>query len=216
MTTDPVGLAGLVLPVESPGVAIGRVNTGELVTFRMFRERPHKVALVGGLWPLRVVVFRALGTGARVVVRTYRPNDWQRFGRWAVGGNDRLALLTQTQKLNVPGVAGSPVLVVHDMGRWVDPAFEQLGRWQTLLSVVPDLSGGTEVLAETDAMLAQRVSGPEAQEIQLAYRLDDETAHTLCQLTDDMLGVLGDGQDQVVWTVPSGVEQRAFGEPHRQ
>ncbi|WP_306215723.1 type VII secretion protein EccE [Actinoplanes sp. RD1] len=69
----------MTVPVGSAGLMVGRNRHGEPVVARLFRSRPTRVLLIGGVREAQLVTMRALGMGARVVVRTDRPAAWEQF-----------------------------------------------------------------------------------------------------------------------------------------
>ncbi len=110
-------LRQLAAPRMASGVLLGSDSDKASVVLRLFRPEVTRVAMVGGLWPARLLIFRALALGARVVVFTYRPEAWNGFGRVTTGRDDRVAVLPVERPVVVAASPASPALHVYDLGR---------------------------------------------------------------------------------------------------
>jgi hypothetical protein len=172
-----------------------------------------RLALLGGVWAARILVFRCLALGARVVVHTSRRADWHGMGRWAVGREDRLTVLGNTQPVMVAATATSPVLTVHD---YPAPSPASPAPWRAELTVLGRLDAtGFAALEQADLVLAQRLTADEARTAQTVRRYPDSTVDMLQRLGDDMLAITGDGPDTYFWMLPTPTELDSFGAPVR-
>jgi ESX secretion system protein EccE len=197
------GATRIALPGTSGGVLLGYDGGSRPVQVPLFRAEPTRAVLVGGLWAARLVVFRALATGARVVASTRAPKEWQGFGRWATGRDDRLAMVPADRPVTVAADAATPALLLSDAGRPIP------GPWRTQLTVLPQLTPAG--LPPADLVLLQRLAGPE---VPVAAALGLPAAH-LAALHPDMLAVLDGRSDRYLWLRPTEIELRQFGAPRR-
>lgn len=198
------------------GVVLGRDDAGAPVIVRLLRPEPTRVALVGGWWSARLIAFRMLGVGARVVVRTTAPNMWAGLGE-AAGAADRVQLIAPGSAVELVGGAGNgPVLQVDDVGLGGAPDRPNLGPWRTQLTLLPQLtSHGAQVLAEAQLVMVQRLGQPDAELATGVLRLPEQTAGLLQQMHDDMVAIVGGGADRYAWFAPSVVERQVLGPPRR-
>jgi len=203
------------MPIASAGLLIGRANGGAPVALRFFRPEPTRVAAIGGWWLGRLLVFRSLALGARVVVRTSAVDQWQGLSEWATGRPDRLAVVAGNAPLTLPPASQTqPVLHVLDRvpaGNLVPDL-----PWHTRLSLIHQLSQpAPSELHESDLRLVQRLTGPEVAVAESQLRISAQTAGLLPVLNADMLAVLGAGPDTCVWLTPTAGEQQCLGAPRR-
>jgi type VII secretion protein EccE len=203
----PVGPIPAAAAVGSTGLLLGRDAEGVPVALRLFRPVATRVTAVGGWWLPRLLAFRALGTGARVVVRTPAPDRWTGLGepgRYFVGAADRAVTMA--------GTAHSPVLLIDDVG--ADPL--PPAAWQTALTVRPTLEPEDRAsLVAADALLLQRLDPGEAAVAGGMLDLTDETTRLVQAMAEDMVAVVGGGADRYVWTAPTGVELSLLGAARR-
>jgi hypothetical protein len=206
----------LEFPVDAAGVLLGIDVENAPVAARLFREQSTRLTLIGGLWITRVVLFRALAVGARIVIQTGRPEAWRDWGRWATGEPDRVQVVQAAQAAMVGGSAAAPGLVVNDTGGSPRPSAPGLGMWQTQLTVLPELSAyGFGAVGESDLVMMQRLSTAEASAARAVLRLTPETAGLMQAMRDDMLALLGGGADRYLWMNATQIETDAFGRPRR-
>lgn len=198
------------------GVLLGHDRNRVPVTIRMFREEMTRVALVGGLWAARLLAFRALSLGARIVVVTSDPGSWRGFGRWAVGRDDRLAVLEREQALHVAASAGRPAMLVYDVGLSGPASPPPPGPWQAQVTVLRQLTAyGFPVLQAANLMMLQRLTPAETDSATSLLRLTGETLSLLQAMRPDMLALLGGGADRYLWLSPTVVERQSLGAPVR-
>ncbi|MCA1006235.1 type VII secretion protein EccE [Rhodococcus hoagii] len=89
--TSPDLLDGLHLPVAGCGQLVGSDARGHAVTTRLSGPGVRDVLVGGELYLAQQVVFRAVGTGARVLVHTDRPHAWTTLVE-AIGAPSRLRI----------------------------------------------------------------------------------------------------------------------------
>ncbi|GIG57034.1 hypothetical protein Lfu02_14060 [Longispora fulva] len=201
------------VPVAGAGLLLGNDRNRAPVSIRMFRPEPTRVSLVGDQpWSTKLLVFRALALGARVVVFTHTPGPWQALAQWATGHNDRLAVLPTAQPVEVQGTAQTPALLVYELGDAGTVVPPSLGPWQTQLTVLPQLSvRGFPAVQASNLVMMSRLSGTEAQAITSILRLDPRSAGWLERLHGDMLALVGGGADRYVWVTPTNLERQHLG-----
>ncbi len=204
------------VPGMTSGVMLGHDGNKAPVLIRMFRDEPTRVSLVGGLWAARVAVFRALAMGARVVVFTAQPAEWQGFGRWATGRDDRVAVMSGERPVTVGATATAPALLLYDVGLSGASRPPALGPWQTQLTVLRTLTAyGFPPVQASNMVLLQRLASSEAHAAASVLKLTAESVSLLQVLRDDMLAALGGQADRYLWLNPTQIESQQFGAPHR-
>ncbi|SNS18095.1 type VII secretion protein EccE [Actinoplanes regularis] len=113
----------LVLPTGRAGVVVGRDRHGRPLQVRLFRPEPTQVMLVGGLQCAQLLAFRALAVGARVLVRTRRPQEWVPFARGTAAASDSILLAPPGHSVEMPpGAPLRPLLTVLDLRRAAGPS----------------------------------------------------------------------------------------------
>jgi len=198
------------------GMLLGHDRDRKPVQVRLFRAEPTRLAAVGGLWLARVLVFRALGLGSRVVIFTGRPEQWNGFGEWATGRSDRVAVLPAERPVAVTATARTPVLLVYDVGLLGAANRPALAPWQTQLTVLSQLTAyGFPAIQESHLVAMQRLSDDEARSVSSVMRLTPSTTQLLTALRDDMIALVGGGADRYVWVNATAIERNQFGAPHR-
>ncbi|SFB40555.1 hypothetical protein SAMN05216266_11087 [Amycolatopsis marina] len=206
----------LQLTATSFGVALGRDQSGAPVPVTLFRPRPVRAVVLGDLWAAQLVAFRALGFGARVVVLTARPAQWQHLGQWATGRGDRVAVVEPGTPVDSVASPDAPVLRVADLAPGQQPQSADLSGWQTELSVIRGLAPDTMALVhEADLLLAQRLAAQEVATLAAWRGLEQHACHAVQMLHDDMLAVLSGTEVGYVWTDPTSTEISALGRPGR-
>jgi hypothetical protein len=195
------------------GLVLGRDNAGELVVVRAFRPEPTHIALVGGAWVARLLVFRTLALGASVVVSTTTPEQWRGLGQ--IAGHPYDFRVAGPAEPVVKDRAG-PLLQVVDVAAAGAGAGPPVTEGQTRLTVLPKLSPwAVEQLAAAHLLLLQRLDAAEVGALQAWWRLGGATGDLLQRLDDDMLAVVGGQADRYTWLTPTSIEQRLFGPPRR-
>ena len=197
------------------GLLLGHDREHRPVTVRLFREEATRIALVGGLWAARMLAFRALCLGSRIVVFTSTPAFWQGFGRWATGRDDRVAVMGREQPVAVAASAGQPTLLIYDVGL-SGPVAAPVGPWQAQVTVLRQLTAyGLPVLQAANLVMMQRLTPAESTPAASLLRLTGQTLSLLQLLQPDMLALLGGGADRYLWLAPTGVERQHLGAPSR-
>jgi hypothetical protein len=216
----PESVAAVAIPVTSAGLVLGRDQQRSLVVVRLFRPQPTMVALVGGWWAARLVAARALAVGARVVVRTVSPGQWQGFGEAMTGRSDRVDVFSGEGAAPPAADVAQPVLEIVDVGPAGPQTRPELGAWQSRLTLLPELTdAGVRPVEEADLAIVQRLTEPEARTAIRAMRLAPEAAGHLQMLADDMLAIVGGSTDRqadrYLWVVQTPTEQAHLGPPRR-
>lgn len=214
---DVKTLAAFRVPTGPAGLVIGRTSNNSPAVLRFFRPEQIRVAVVGGWWLGRLLVFRALALGARVLVYTPRPDQWQGLSEWATARPDRLAVVAPNRPLAVPpGSQIQPILQIWDGGAPPDKTLPPAQPWHTRLSLIHNLTdpAGRE-LVESDLRILQTLSAPEAAVAQSRLQLSTQTAGMLQTLRPDMLALFGGGPDTFVWLAPTSSEMQRLGPPRR-
>jgi type VII secretion protein EccE len=205
------------LPISPAGLMIGRNQGGGAVLIRLFRPEPTRALLVGGLPGAQLLAFRAMATGARVLVRTTRPHAWEPFARGAAVPGEAITILPPGRPFDAPaGSVRHPTLTVLDTG--AAPGGPEPARdagWQTTL-VVRDEFGAPDVphATEADLVILQRLTPAEATLLGGTLGLG-ETASYFPRMRTDMVAVIN--RRAVRWAVFSQtpIEQGLIGEPVR-
>jgi hypothetical protein len=197
------------LPGRLHRLRIGSDRDHRPVPIRLFRTEPTKVTLVGAVWTAQMVAFRALATGARVVVVTADPGAWNGLGPWATGRHDRVAVLPGEAPLAVSGSAQQPILLVYDLGLVGPTAPPELGPWQTQITVLRELrTAGVPALHGVDLVVLKRLSAAEAMLSAGPLRLSAQSVQLLQRLEDEMVALLGGGADRYVWLRLTEIERQ--------
>ncbi|WP_432835378.1 hypothetical protein [Dactylosporangium sp. CA-092794] len=198
------------------GLMLGVDYQRQPVPIRFFRPEPTRVTLVGGLWAQRILVFRALALGARVIVMTGDPRPWQGLGEWATGMNDRLVLWNDPRPPSAPASARQPLLIVTDVSQVGFGARPELRPWQTQVTVVRRLGAEhAHTLQGCNLVMLQQLSRPEAAVAGSALNLTESGAGLLQEMSPDMLALMGSGANRYVWLSPTTVERQYHGPPQR-
>ncbi|MGV8875704.1 MAG: type VII secretion protein EccE [Rhodococcus sp. (in: high G+C Gram-positive bacteria)] len=96
-TLDVTTLNELLLPVSGCGQLLGSDPGGHGVAVRLFGPGLARVRIAGELYLAQQILFRAIATGARVLVRTDRPHAWRSLLD-AIGAPDRLSVDANTNR----------------------------------------------------------------------------------------------------------------------
>jgi hypothetical protein len=173
------------------GLVLGVDRRDEPVCIRMFRREPTHAVLVGGLRCAHLVVFRALATGAQVIVQTGRPQAWERFVRGVSGPGDALFLVGPNRPADLgPATALRPQLVVVDTGTPGAGVPVAESPWRTSLLVFDEVGAAdADDLYRADLALLQPLRASEAALVGSALGLGG-TAQWLTRIRSDMLGVV--------------------------
>ncbi|MDQ7906563.1 hypothetical protein RB614_18775 [Phytohabitans sp. ZYX-F-186] len=215
-TVSRPALAKLRLSAPGTGLILGADRQQRPVSVRFFRPEPTRIALVGGAWAGMLVAFRALALGARVAVITADPRTWHGFGERATGRGDRVAVFPTEQPLALAASAQQPVLLLYDLGLVGPNAPQQLGPWQTQMTVLRQLDqSGVPSVQDCDLVMLQRLGSAEAALIGGALRLPASSTQFLQVMADDMIALVGDGSDRYIWFSQTDVERQYAGAPRR-
>ncbi|MGW5645742.1 hypothetical protein ACWEV3_08775 [Saccharopolyspora sp. NPDC003752] len=204
----------LQLTGTSFGFPLGRNQAGFPVTMTLFQPEPVSIALVGASWAARLLAYRALRFGAKVLVFTDQPAGWSDLGQAATGRADRVAVLEPGAPAGVVASADAPVLSLYDAESPPSPAAP--APWQTRVMVLHRFTPQRAHAAlQADVLLLQRLAADEAAAIAAARRFTSRTTEQLQAVHDDMLAVLTKSENHYVWVNPADREQEELGAPGR-
>ncbi|AIJ22173.1 hypothetical protein [Amycolatopsis methanolica] len=202
----------LQVSASSVGLPLGRDQNGFPVALTLFRPEPVSVSLIGGAWAARLMAYRALRAGARLLVFSQHPADWVQLGQSATGRTDRVAVVAPGSPPAVTASADAPVLCLHDAPQ----SQSEPEAWQTRVllhrRLTPDRVGA---VPGSDLVLMQRLTPNEASLLAPALRLAQRTTQQLQMLRDDMLAVLAGETNHYVWVDPAPAERARLGRPGR-
>ncbi|MCP3802588.1 hypothetical protein NLX83_25275 [Allokutzneria sp. A3M-2-11 16] len=197
---------------SSFGLRLGRDQAGQPVAIPLFRPEHTEALLVGGMWAARLLAFRALRFGARVVVFTHQSGGWSELGELAVGRVDRLMVLPPGSPNELTASADKPLLCVHDDQ---PPPAEDPVPWRTRLTVLRQLTPErARLAASSDLVLLQRLAPFEASLVATEMSFTPDTTQEISRLRDDMVAMFMDTARQYAALTVTGQEQR-LGRPGR-
>ncbi|MEU4623032.1 hypothetical protein AB0G04_24050 [Actinoplanes sp. NPDC023801] len=198
------------------GILIGRDQRQTPVPLPLFAPEPVRVTLVGGVWAAQLLLFRAFAAGVRVVVVTTEPPAWTGFGERATGQQHRLTVVAAEPGGPYSGTAQTPLLTVYDLGLSGPMTSPPLGPWHSQLTVLRQLDrAGVPALQEASLVVLQRLGGDEATLAAAALKLRPQSAQLLQSMNDDMMALIGDGDDRYLFLNQTGIEQQYIGPPRR-
>jgi hypothetical protein len=194
------------------GLLVGHDRERAPILLPVFRPRPTYLVLVGGLWVARVLVFRALALGPRIVLHTADPRRWGGMDEAATGGANRIHVTTADLTSPVPASPEEPVLYVAD---GVPPPRGVLAPWQTRLQIAPTLTPEAgAALREADAALLQRMWPEECAEALELFGAEGPP-DALARIRDDAVALVAGNAYRLAWLAPTDLEQTMFGPPSR-
>ncbi|WP_433612336.1 type VII secretion protein EccE [Dactylosporangium sp. CA-139114] len=202
---EPVSVSGPRLAAAAPaiggeGVMLGVDRSGEPMVVRLFRPEPTRATLIGGARCAQLVILRALATGARVVVQSTRPHEWEPFRR-SLGNAESLAMIPPGRVADPPpATATRPQLLVVDVGPVPGRATPMPeSAWRSVLFLRDELTGAdVDLLTRSDLALLQPLSPREAALAGEALGLGD-SRNWLTKIGPEMLAVVVNRQT-VRWT----------------
>lgn len=198
-------LDALAPPVPRGGVLLGRDPDQRPVLVDVFRHRPTRLVLVGGVWPGRLVLLRCLAVGARAVASPGQP-DWVSLGRWATGVDH--CVLPPGAVL--PPHPAAPVLLSVDPTGGAAP--QPIG-WQT--TAVTCTRPTATLLAGADLLVTGKLLPGDAQLVATTYGLAGDAVTLLSRMYDDMIAVVEPGRVRFAWPTPSPVEREVLTPPRQ-
>ncbi|GGN79723.1 hypothetical protein GCM10010112_54620 [Actinoplanes lobatus] len=205
-----------VTPAAPPGLLLGRDQRQAPVPLRLFAPEPVRVTLVGGVWAAQLLIFRAFSVGVRVVVVTTEPRAWAGFGERATGQQNRLTVIGQEPGGPYGGTAQTPLMTVFDLGMTGPAASPPLGPWHTQLTILRQLDRpGVAAVQEAGLVVLQRLGGDEATLVAAALKLRPQSGQLLQSMNDDMMALIGDGDDRYLFLNQTPIEQQYVGLPRR-
>jgi hypothetical protein len=198
------------------GLLLGRDQQQVPVPLRLFAPEPVRVTLVGGVWAAQLLLFRAFAAGVRVVVVTTEPRAWTGFGERATGQQHRLTVVAAEPGGPYSGTAQTPLLTVYDLGMSGPMTSPPLGPWHSQLTVLQQLDrAGVPSLQEASLVVMQRLGGDEATLAAAALKLRPQSGQLLQSMNDDMMALIGEGDDRYLFLNQTGIEQQYIGLPRR-
>ncbi len=202
------------LPLSCGGVLVGLDDGGRDVSVQLFRGRPTQVALVTAAYVARLLVVRALATGATVTVATTRPQGWQPIPTSVPTG--RAVLVTPGSPQPSGSTPGSPLLHCDDLGPGGAGTRTGLGPWQTRVAV-QDFTPASAVpgLRTYDLVILQRVRPDLVHPLQTAFGLAPHLAQVLPRIPDEVVALLTPDRGMLVRLAPTEIERSLLGTPVR-
>jgi hypothetical protein len=209
-SASPDAPAGHDLRVEPAGVVLGRDPHGAPALVELFGPAPLRVVLVGDAALVRLLAWRALGAGARVRVRTDRPDAWQPLVRAAAGGPLDLRPTGSHRPVDAAGTPYQPVLELVDPPGGTGPDLPG-GGWYAQVLVCPRVTAGrVGLLSRSPTVLARRLDEPEATLVSAALGLGRAGA-ALRRTAAGAVTVLCHGTVHEVLLSPTAVERSLVG-----
>lgn len=204
-------VGALTMTAPPAGLVLGHDPSGAAVAVRVFRPAPTRILLIDRGWLERLLVFRALALGARVVVNTPEPAQWEGFGESLTGGPGRVVTALPHQPVDVPASAAQPTLFVAERHLMELP---QLRAWQTRLTVAAWFGDYVaQPLAQADLIILRRLSPRAITAAAALLRLDATQADALRTTPADGLAAYESGSWRYIRLAVTSVEQHLFGPP---
>ncbi|WP_433299891.1 type VII secretion protein EccE [Actinoplanes sp. CA-030573] len=206
---------GMLLPVGTSGLMLGRNRHGNPVVIRLFRPEQTRALLVGGVRAAQLISMRAMALGARVVVQTARPQAWEPFVRGAAVPGEAIAVVPPGRAIEIaPGSALHPLLVVVDVGP-VGADTRPGAGWQATLVVRDDFGAAdVDVASRADLLLLQPLRPEEATLLGGALGLG-EVAQWMTRIRPDMVGVVNRRAVRWAALAETPIEGQLIGAPTR-
>ncbi|MCU7724134.1 type VII secretion protein EccE [Actinoplanes sp. KI2] len=206
---------GLLLPVGTSGLMLGRNRHGNPVVARLFRPEQTRMLLVGGVRCAQLVSLRAMALGARVVVQTARPQAWEPFVRGAAVPGESIAVVPPGRAVEIaPGSALHPLLIVVDVGP-VGADNRPGAGWQATLVVRDDFNpADIDVASRADLLVVQQLRTEEATLLGGALGLGD-VAQWMTRIRPDMVGVVNRRAVRWAALAETPIENQLIGTPSR-
>ncbi|WP_162248309.1 type VII secretion protein EccE [Rhodococcus sp. Leaf278] len=128
-TLEVSRLDDLDLPVSGCGQLLGSDAAGHGIAVRLFGPGLARVRIAGELYLAQQLLFRAIATGARVLVRSDRPHAWRSLVD-AVGAPDRLSVDGHTVRSRT-----NYDVILNDFGDGSEPTDQQPLSGVTVMSL---------------------------------------------------------------------------------
>ena len=185
-TTEPEGL------VTAPGgVLVGVDPAHRPVVLGLFRRRGLSAAAIGGRYLAEILALRGAAVGARVIVETARPDEWDPV--LLHSGLDATRLVVQpAARPTAPAAwpkptAATPLLVLRDCGARPPYAAVPRGAWTAVVTVLPYLDPRSAgYLKDADLVGLQQMSREEAAMVRHLLGLSDKDTAALADLPAPM------------------------------
>lgn len=207
--------AAVTLRTGGSGVVLGAAPDGSTAGVALFRPEPTTAVAIGGMALAKLLAFRALAVGARVVVETQRPAAWQTFGNLSPGATGSVQLTPHSDD-DSPGSVQTPRLLVVDAESAASAEPRRVGRWSTVVTAHDQLSSwSAPLLGTSDLALLLTPTLAEARLAASALNLPD-AARQLAGHPAGTVVVAHRGGWRTAAVVPTDVEQWLVGELTRR
>lgn len=196
------------------GLILGRGPDGSALSVGVFRSEPTVIALVGGMPFAQLVAFRAVALGARIRIRTSRPNGWQSFVNLAAGASGSIRLLDERTEAPA-GSPNAPVLVVLDNDSPSSADARSEAAWTTILTVHDQLTQwNSGSLSDADLVVVHSLSLAEARLVGAALGRSD-AERSLASLPTGSATVISRRLARTAQVVPTDIERWMIGPMER-
>ncbi|MFI5488973.1 hypothetical protein [Micromonospora echinaurantiaca] len=186
------------------GLLLGADHDSQPVAVRLFRLQPTRIALIGGDWAARLIGFRAMGSGAQLLLPSSTEEEWSTVFR----------LFQNGAGTPLPPSARRPHLAIHDDDQ--ESRTVTKVPWRTDLDVLSDLEDIAAIGSRPyDLVICQRATEQEVAAMTPALHLTEETGYLLTAMEDSMLALLGGGANRYLWTMPTATELELLGPARR-
>lgn len=207
--TDLETLAQLSSRGDDAGLVLGVEQGGGTVVLPLFQPgRSTVVAAVGDVAVAKVLVYRSLALGARVVVETRRPEAWRALTADVVLPRTTLAVVPPRASSAEPGSPSRPRLRLLDVGSSsrleasMLQAESEPGGWDCRLIALDDLEDAdVALLGTTDALIVSSLTVDQAES--LVGLVDEAGAARLSRLRKGSVLLIGSGtvrDVELAWT----------------
>ncbi|MFL6110964.1 MAG: hypothetical protein ACJ786_06400 [Catenulispora sp.] len=188
-TRDVTGDTDLV--TTAGGVLVGVDPAHRAITVGLFRRKGLSATAIGGLHLAQILALRCAAVGARVIVETARPDEWDPMLLHSGLDPARLAVQPVGRPAGHPGwpkpSAATPLLVLRDCGARPPYAAVPRGPWTAIVTVLPFLDPRSAgYLKDADLIGLQRMPRAEAAMARRVLGLPDKDTAALPDLPDQM------------------------------
>ncbi|GAA3776748.1 type VII secretion protein EccE [Streptomyces phyllanthi] len=206
----PIGDRPLELAPHREGLTLGTLRDGSPAAVRVFRRLPLRIGVFLPRRSAELLVFRMLGAGATVHVRSPRPRSWAALMRAAGVDAGRLVIGLPGGPTPAAGGPLAPVVVVDDFPGGSGEPRADLGAWQTGLTLLPKVPDtphdDADALRRYDAVLVPRLAPAAVRQLSTAYGLPDSAIRTLPLMPRDTTAVVVHGGAEPVDMRPTPTE----------
>jgi hypothetical protein len=174
------------------GVLLGVDPAHRPMTLGLFRRTTLSTALVGTLYVAQILALRCAAVGARVIVETGRPDEWDPVLLHSGLDRSRLAVQPVGRPVGHPGwpapTLATPLLVLRDCGARPPYASMPRGPWTSIVTLLPYFDPRTAgYLRDADLVGMQRMPREEAAMARHLLSLPDKDTAALADLPGPMV-----------------------------